>query len=113
MGTNAADRESHESRRAMFVAAAMMISVGLGAFAYYRAAGREAPPPTVGDRTASIPSAFERLALACPSTLRSAVDDPLLGELEDIAEDATRTVRFLAGRVPTTLVARGTEDSGR
>jgi hypothetical protein len=120
-----------EPRRVAFVAAAMMLSIGLGVFAFFQSVGGSAHPPGVSDRTALIgtgsagirgtsaigspasPRAFERLALACPRTLRTAVDDPLLAELEDIAEDATRAVRFLAGRVPTSLVARTTDDSGR
>ena len=117
-----ADREpvAGPSRRGVLVAAAILVAIGLGVFALFESVGGSAHPPGVVDRAASNPAgstvsppAFARLALACPRTLRTAVDDPLLAELADISEDATRTVRFLASRVPVSLVPRGIEGSER
>jgi len=122
---------SRERRRVVSVAAAMLVAVGLGVFGYLRSLREDLHRSVPSDRTASSPmesarkggitavrdpaspEAFARLALAGRRTLRTAVDDPLLTELEGIAEDATRTVRFLAGRVPASLVARENGDPGR
>jgi len=38
-----------------------------------------------------------------PETLSTALDDSLFGELDDIAQDATRAARFLVGRLPASL----------
>jgi len=121
---------SRERRRVMSVAAAMLVAVGLGVSGFLWSI-RDVDPGAPSDRAASIPiesawkggitavrgpasqEAFARLALAGPRTLRTALDDPLLAELEGIAEDATRTVRFLAGRVPASLITRENENPGR
>jgi hypothetical protein len=121
-GGHEADREpvAGPSRRGVLVAAAILVAIGLGVFAFFQPVGGSAPPSGVVDRAASNPAGspaspptFASLARTCPRALRTAVDDPLLAELADIAEDATRTVRFLAGRVPASLVPRGVESSGR
>jgi len=106
---------SRERRRVVAVAAAMLVALGLGVFGYLWSVrdDRTASGSISAVRGPATPEAFARLALAGQRTLRTAVDDPLRTELEGIAEDATRTVRFLAGRVPASLVARRNENPGR
>jgi hypothetical protein len=95
----------------------VLVAIALVGLMWLETSRKEAHPPGPGDRTSSpapaAPETFARLALACPRTLRTAVDDPLLAELADIAEDATRTARYLASRVPAPLVERPSEGRGR
>ena len=116
-GGSVPDRGSREPRRFKLAAAGTLVAIGLGSLAFFRSVREDLPPPRSGDRTATHPPAspevFTRLALACPRTLRTSVDEPLLAELADIAEDATRTARYLASRVPASLVTRPIEAPGR
>ena len=109
---------SRERRRVVSIAAAILVALGLGVFGFLQSGGEGVSPALLSDRTASnsiasAPEPFVRLALAGQRTLRTAVDDPLITELEGIAQDATRTFRFLAGRVPASQVARENEGPGR
>jgi hypothetical protein len=116
-GGSASDAAPRAPRRAPLVAAGTLVAITLGGLAFIASTREDVHPSRPGDRTSSpapaAPETFARLALAGPRTLRTAVDDPLLAELADIAEDATRTVRYLAGRVPAQLVARPSDAGGR
>jgi hypothetical protein len=108
------------------VAASVLVAVGLWAFALVRlpphgsapiavdsaaAADSPASDPSAPDASTPDPSTIARLASATPRSLGSAIDGSLLGELENITQDALGAARFLAGRVPTPLVERETSSS--
>ena len=117
-----------ERSQGAFVAASVLIAVGLWVSAFIgvlqggvhpsapaEAAARNSIQATWRKSISAIqdpasPGTFAQLARATPQTLRTAVDDSLFAELENIAQDATRAARFLVSRLPASLVTRGTEE---
>jgi hypothetical protein len=59
------------------------------------------------------PSVLVQLARAAPESLTTAVENPLIAELDRIGQDATRAARFLVGRLPSQLLTREGSDSFR
>jgi hypothetical protein len=97
-----------ERRQDVFVAAAVVMAVGLWVAAFLGVLQVGARPPVSADATAQNEiqapwSAGLSAIESSPETLSAAVDDSLFGELDDIAQDATRAAQFLVGRLPASL----------
>jgi hypothetical protein len=97
-----------ERRQDVFVAAAVLIAVGLwvAAFVGVLQVGVHAPVSSATTAQGEIQTPWGASISAIessPETLSTALDESLFGELDDIAQDATRAARFLVGRLPSSL----------
>ena len=122
--TIADPEEGHRGRRRLreaCVAASVLAAAGLWIFAFAGgigsgsgAAGNAAPvSDSARPDRADGSSLLAELARVTPRALGAAVDESLLGELDRMMQDATRTARFLAGRVPASLVPRASGEGPR
>jgi len=104
------------------VAAAVLVAAGLWIFALGGVLGGGATSggtsAVVGDTVpapgdAASPNVLVRLVRSAPDSWTTAVENPLLSELERIGQDATSAARFLVGRLPASLAANPREDGPR